>query len=65
MVAPGTVLVDAGTASEGGVLVGDIEESLRERDDLAAITPRVGGVGPMTVSVLFDNVISSFYRSLS
>ena len=65
LVSPGTILVDAGTASEGGVLVGDIEESLREREDLAALTPRIGGVGPMTVSVLFDNVISSFYKIIS
>ena len=59
MVSSGTILVDAGTASEGGVLVGDIDDSLRLRDDLAAITPRVGGVGPMTVAVLFDNVITA------
>lgn len=64
MVPSGAVLVDAGTASEGGILVGDIDESLRKRDDLTAITPRIGGVGPMTVSVLFDNVISSFFNSL-
>lgn len=53
------VVVDAGTASESGVLVGDIEDKLRERKDLKAITPRIGGVGPMTVSVLFDNVITA------
>ena len=57
MIRPGTVVVDAGTASEGGVLVGDIEESIREREDLAAITPKIGGVGPLTVGVLFENVI--------
>ena len=59
MVAPGTVLVDAGTASEGGVLVGDISDSLRERKDLAAITPKTGGVGPLTVGVLFEDVIKA------
>lgn len=59
MIRPGTVVVDAGTASEGGVLVGDIEESIREREDLAAITPRIGGVGPLTVGVLFENVIAA------
>ena len=57
MVKPGTVVVDAGTASEGGVLVGDIDDSVRERTDLSAITPRIGGVGPLTVSVLFEDVI--------
>lgn len=53
----GAVVVDAGTASEKGVLIGDVDESVRERDDLKAITPKLGGVGPLTVSVLFENVI--------
>lgn len=57
LVAPGTIIVDAGTASEDGVLVGDVAEAVRERTDLTAITPRVGGVGPLTVSCLFEHVI--------
>jgi len=59
MVKPGAVVVDAGTASEDGVLVGDIDDAVRERDDLSAITPKVGGVGPLTVSVLFEDVIAA------
>lgn len=54
---PGAVVVDAGTASEGGVLKGDLEEAARSREDLSAITPKFGGVGPMTISVLFENVL--------
>lgn len=50
------VVVDAGTASENGVIVGDIAPDLRERDDLK-ITPEKGGVGPLTIVALFDNVI--------
>ncbi|MBQ3318445.1 bifunctional 5,10-methylenetetrahydrofolate dehydrogenase/5,10-methenyltetrahydrofolate cyclohydrolase [Candidatus Saccharibacteria bacterium] len=61
-VKPGAVVVDAGTASEGGVIVGDVDESVRERRDLFAITPRVGGVGPMTVACLFQNVILAAKR---
>ena len=53
----GAVVVDAGTASEKGVLMGDVDEAVRARDDLLAITPKLGGVGPLTVSVLFENVI--------
>lgn len=56
-VKPGAVIVDAGTASEKGVLMGDVDEAVRARDDLKAITPKLGGVGPLTVSVLFENVI--------
>lgn len=51
------VVIDAGTASEKGVLMGDVDEAVRERSDLKAITPKLGGVGPLTVSVLFENVI--------
>ncbi len=61
MVKKGGVVVDAGTANEGGVLVGDVEESVRERDDIS-ITPIKGGVGPLTVAALFDNVITSARR---
>ena len=57
MVRSGAVVVDAGTASEGGVLVGDVDDEVRSRTDLLAITPRIGGVGPLTVSVLFEDVI--------
>ncbi|MBQ3430819.1 bifunctional 5,10-methylenetetrahydrofolate dehydrogenase/5,10-methenyltetrahydrofolate cyclohydrolase [Candidatus Saccharibacteria bacterium] len=60
---PGAVVVDAGTASEDGVLKGDLEESVRERSDLKALTPKFGGVGPMTVSVLFENVLSAAQKS--
>lgn len=57
MIKTGAVIVDAGTASEDGVLVGDVDEQVRERSDLAAITPKVGGVGPLTVAALFEHVI--------
>jgi methylenetetrahydrofolate dehydrogenase (NADP+)/methenyltetrahydrofolate cyclohydrolase len=56
MLQPGAVVVDAGTASEHGRIVGDIADEVRARDDLI-MTPRIGGVGPLTVAALFDNVI--------
>ena len=56
MVMQGATVVDAGTASEDGVIVGDIASDVRERQDLA-ITPERGGVGPLTVAALFDNVL--------
>lgn len=58
MVPIGATVVDAGTASENGVIVGDIEPSIRDRDDLK-VTPEKGGVGPLTITALFDNVIQS------
>jgi methylenetetrahydrofolate dehydrogenase (NADP+) / methenyltetrahydrofolate cyclohydrolase len=56
MLRPGTVVVDAGVATDKGRLVGDIAPDVRERHDLT-ITPEKGGVGPLTVCALFDNVI--------
>jgi methylenetetrahydrofolate dehydrogenase (NADP+)/methenyltetrahydrofolate cyclohydrolase len=56
MVKPGAVVVDAGVASEKGKTVGDVAPELYERDDLT-ITPVKGGVGPLTVCALFENVI--------
>ncbi len=58
MVPVGSVVVDAGTASEGGVIVGDVDSAVRLRDDLK-ITPEKGGVGPLTIAALFDNVIQA------
>lgn len=56
MIAPKTVVVDAGTASESGKIVGDLAPDVYLRDDLT-ITPTKGGVGPLTVCALFENVI--------
>lgn len=51
-----SVVVDAATAAEDGKIVGDVSADARARDDLT-ITPEKGGVGPLTVTALFDNVI--------
>lgn len=59
MIKPGATLVDAGTASEDGVLKGDASEEVRARTDLRAITPIKGGVGPLTVTCLFEHVIQA------
>lgn len=59
----GSVVVDAGTASEQGKVVGDVADDVRERDDIT-ITPVKGGVGPLTVVALFDNVIQAAQATL-
>lgn len=64
MVRPETVLIDAGTASENGKIVGDLAAELYERSDVK-ITPQKGGVGPLTVAALFDNVIRSATREIN
>jgi methylenetetrahydrofolate dehydrogenase (NADP+)/methenyltetrahydrofolate cyclohydrolase len=59
----GAVVVDAGVASEKGVLKGDVNDDVYTRDDIT-ITPKKGGVGPLTVCALFDNVIRSAYNKI-
>ena len=61
MVKVGAVLVDAGTASEEGVVIGDIDPRVRDRDDIV-VTPNKGGVGPLTIAALLDNVITAARR---
>jgi methylenetetrahydrofolate dehydrogenase (NADP+)/methenyltetrahydrofolate cyclohydrolase len=56
MIKENAVVVDAGVAGEQGKTVGDLDAAVYERDDLT-ITPQVGGVGPLTICALFDNVI--------
>ena len=58
MIKTKAVVIDAGTASENGKIVGDVSEKVRQRNDVI-ITPKKGGVGPLTVSALFDNVITA------
>ncbi len=64
MIKHGAVVVDAGVASEGGKTVGDLAPAVYERDDLT-LTPLKGGVGPLTVSALFENVIRASQQSAS
>lgn len=56
MIKPDAVVVDAGVAGEEGKTVGDLSPEIYDRQDLT-ITPQKGGVGPLTVCALFENVI--------
>lgn len=60
MLRSGAAVVDAGTASEGGKVVGDLDPAARQRSDLT-VTPEKGGVGPLTIAALLDNVIRASY----
>lgn len=64
MVKQGAIVVDAGVAGEDGKTVGDVAPELYERDDLI-ITPEKGGVGPLTVCALFENVIRAARNTLN
>jgi methylenetetrahydrofolate dehydrogenase (NADP+)/methenyltetrahydrofolate cyclohydrolase len=54
MIKPAAVVVDAGVAGED--LKGNVAPDVYERDDIT-ITPKKGGVGPLTVCALFENII--------
>ncbi|MFC0007616.1 bifunctional 5,10-methylenetetrahydrofolate dehydrogenase/5,10-methenyltetrahydrofolate cyclohydrolase [Micromonospora siamensis] len=60
-VRPGAVVVGGGVRYEGRRLLPDVDESCAEV--AGAITPRVGGVGPTTVAMLFRNALEAARRS--
>jgi methylenetetrahydrofolate dehydrogenase (NADP+)/methenyltetrahydrofolate cyclohydrolase len=62
MIKQGAVVVDAGVASESGKTVGDVAPEVYNRGDLS-ITPTKGGVGPLTVCALFENLIRAARQS--
>lgn len=62
MIKQNAVVVDAGVASEDGRTVGDLHGSVYAREDLT-LTPPKGGVGPLTVSALFENVLVAARRA--
>ncbi len=56
MIKPNVVIVDAGVATDSNGLIGDVDPTVRDLPDIT-ITPEKGGVGPLTVCALFENVI--------
>ena len=56
MVKSDAVIVDAGVATDSNGLIGDVSQEVRDMSDIT-MTPVKGGVGPLTVSALFENVI--------
>lgn len=60
----GTNFVDDATKKSGYRLVGDVDFDAASKV-ASAITPVPGGVGPMTVAMLMENVLISAERSLA
>jgi methylenetetrahydrofolate dehydrogenase (NADP+)/methenyltetrahydrofolate cyclohydrolase len=59
-ISPGATVVGGGVRYEGRKLLPDVDE--RCEDVAGAITPRVGGVGPTTIAMLFKNLVESAER---
>lgn len=55
MVKPGAVVVDVGVSRIDGHIVGDVDFD-NVKDVASWITPNPGGVGPMTVAMIIDNL---------
>ncbi len=54
MITDGVILIDAGTSEAGGELRGDADPTCAAK--CALFTPVPGGVGPLTVAKLFENL---------
>lgn len=58
MVKRDVVILDAGTSEDGGALKGDADPAVAEKSSL--FTPVPGGIGPVTVVMLFKNLITLY-----
>lgn len=61
MVKPGAVVVSGGISWEGKKLLPDVNEDVGEVAEW--ITPRLGGVGPLTVAMLLANTVAAAERA--
>ena len=62
-ISPGAVVVGGGVRYEGRKLLPDVDE--RCESVAGWITPRIGGVGPTTIAMLFKNFIDAAERTAS
>lgn len=61
MIKPKAVVIDIGITKVEGHVLGDVDfESVK--DKVAYVTPVPGGIGPMTIAFLFQNVLEIFKR---
>lgn len=60
---PGVVVVGGGVRYEGRKLLPDVDERCEEV--AGAITPRLGGVGPTTIALLFRNAVEAAERRVA
>jgi methylenetetrahydrofolate dehydrogenase (NADP+)/methenyltetrahydrofolate cyclohydrolase len=61
MVKPGATVVAAGVQYEGRTVLSDVVDEVAEV--AGAITPRIGGVGPMTRAMLLSNCVDAAERA--
>ncbi len=60
MVKDDAIVVDVGISIIDGKIIGDVDfDNLK--DKCTYITPNPGGVGPMTIAMIIDNLIKAYY----
>ena len=59
MVKKDAVIIDIGITKEKGVVIGDVDFE-NVKDKVKYITPVPGGVGPMTIAMLFKNTLEIY-----
>jgi len=63
MVKPGAAVVAAGVSFEGPKLVSDVDDPVEEV--AGWLSPRIGGVGPMTRTLLMANTVAAAERTIA
>lgn len=58
-IGPRAVVVDAGSACVDGQIAGDLDPQIYQNRDDLTITPKIGGLGPVTIAVLFENLLAA------
>ena len=64
MVKKGVIIIDVGINREGNKIYGDVDFD-NVKEVASYITPVPGGVGPMTISALLENVYEVFLKKFS
>ncbi|OGS53190.1 MAG: hypothetical protein A2Y20_02680 [Firmicutes bacterium GWF2_51_9] len=61
MIKDGVIAIDCGTSEANGKVVGDLDPKIADKASL--FTPVPGGVGPLTVAMLFKNLVELAKKS--
>lgn len=62
MIKEGSIVIDAGINDVNGKIIGDVKyEEVQKKSSL--ITPVPGGVGPMTIAMLLENVMEVYFKN--
>ncbi len=62
MVKNNSIVIDVGVSRIDGKIIGDVDFD-KVKDKVFAITPNPGGIGPMTVAMIIDNLVELKERS--